>query len=373
MSTLIKRNKTYYFRCTLVIDGKRRYVTKSLKTSRQLIALQRQKMLDEEIEMGFNPFLENWDITDFLNDKKYTSISFKEAIDYFFENYTFNRPRTKKAYMEVLNFALKTFGNVKIQSLDHERCKKFIFKGEVSHSTKGFRKRHLRAFFNFLIKKGLIQTNPVKDIKIPKATPKTFRKMIKDDEFELLIETYWANLERKKKRKGYQEWQDQRWFPALMATYFFTGMRRSEAIALKGENIIGDLQGFYIDKQKGYKERIIPISKHLKPFLKDFLSDRWPLESDAFIFIDGKNDPLTGSHVLKVFNDFLEKAGIPKDRTIHGMRHASVTRWIEMGFSLSEAKDMAGHSSASVTDQMYTHLASKVFIDKMNKLEGGEE
>jgi len=44
-----------------------------------------------------------------------------------------------------------------------------------------------------------------------------------------------------------------------------------------------------------------------------------------------------------------------------------------MGFSLSEAKDMAGHSSASVTDRMYTHLAGKVFMDKVNKLEGGEE
>lgn len=227
--------------------------------------------------------------------------------------------------------------------------------------------------FSHLFKKGYLKSNPVEDIKIPKATPKTFRKMIKEDEFELLIQTFWNNLEKKKKRKRYQEWQDQLWFPPLIATYFFTGMRRSEAIALKGENIIGELQGFYIDKQKGYKERIIPISKYLRPYLNDFLKNRWPLKSDDFIFIDGKGDPLTGSHVLKVFNEFLDIAGIPKDRTIHGMRHASVTRWIEMGFSLSEAKDMAGHSSASVTDRMYTHLAGKVFMDKVNKLEGGEE
>lgn len=43
-----------------------------------------------------------------------------------------------------------------------------------------------------------------------------------------------------------------------------------------------------------------------------------------------------------------------------------------MGFSVAEARDMAGHSSTLVTD-VYTHLSAKNLKAKMDRLEKGSK
>ena len=65
----------------------------------------------------------------------------------------------------------------------------------------------------------------------------------------------------------------------------------------------------------------------------------------------------------------IKEAKIPESRTLHGMRHRRVTGWLEDGWTLSEAKDMAGHTKIEMTDSVYTHLEAKNLKRKMERIE----
>lgn len=67
--------------------------------------------------------------------------------------------------------------------------------------------------------------------------------------------------------------------------------------------------------------------------------------------------PVRGIRVYREFKRYCKEAGISTSRTLHGMRHQSVTTWIEKGFHTAEASYMAGHSSQKVTEK-YTHLTT---------------
>ncbi|WP_409070421.1 tyrosine-type recombinase/integrase [Aliifodinibius sp. S!AR15-10] len=106
-----------------------------------------------------------------------------------------------------------------------------------------------------------------------------------------------------------------------------------------------------------------------------YLEQRGPIGQDNYVFVYNRKSkkgwPVTSRQVYRVFKDYLEKAGLPKERTIHGMRHRRITTWLEDGFLLKEGQLMAGHSSASVTEG-YTHLVGKNLLEKQREIERRE-
>jgi len=117
---------------------------------------------------------------------------------------------------------------------------------------------------------------------------------------------------------------------------------------------------------------MIPFSARLKTYLREYLNVRGMPGPEEYLFITHRSKPITGHHARHEFKKYLRKAGIPESRTFHGMRHRAITTWIEDGFTLSEAKDMAGHSSVKITDETYTHLAAKNLKRKRERIEAAK-
>jgi integrase len=265
---------------------------------------------------------------------------------------------------------------------------KIIFKPDIKTPTRWFYFKQLRVFWNKLLDWNIVKNDYLASIKkdMPKKRSNLRPKMLSQDELHLLFRTFDKELERKRARPDWDESLLQHWFKPLMAVYFYCGLRRSEAAynskvhysGLKGKNLqydAGELATIYLTDTKGRKERVIPIPKPCKRALLTYLDVRGTIKPDdyVFIYLGGfrKGWPVRGEQAYKKFKHYLKKAGLPKSRTLHGLRHERVTTWIEKGFNPAEAQFMAGHTSIKITEG-YTHLTGKNLYEKMRRMEEGK-
>ncbi len=249
--------------------------------------------------------------------------------------------------------------------MKQSHIEKFLFRDSIKNATRHSEKKGLRTWWLWCKAQGWVENDIVKLIDLPEADILYVPKMITEKELLSVFKKFDEHIEKRKKEKNFSPWQTQDWFKTAIATIFYTGIRRREAgkvdnaidSGLKGKNIIGNLDFIYIGKSKTSKERFIPISKKLKPYLQKYLNMRgWP-EPEEYVFINYKGQPVTGKNMWRQFKRYLKIAELPETRTLHGMRHRRVTSWLEEGWTLSEAKDMAGHTHIEMTDKIYTHFA----------------
>ncbi len=87
--------------------------------------------------------------------------------------------------------------------------------------------------------------------------------------------------------------------------------------------------------------------------------DRWDL-----VFTDDRGHPLAGETVTHAFQAALTVAGLPKFR-FHDLRHSAATFLIAAGIPLKHVSDLLGHSTITITADIYGHL-----LDESNRAAG---
>ncbi|MBS1637621.1 MAG: tyrosine-type recombinase/integrase [Bacteroidetes bacterium] len=208
----------------------------------------------------------------------------------------------------------------------------------------------LRSFFKFLMKEGLIESNPVQKItglKSPKRLPvfveeKSMEKLYSELSFE----------------EGFSGVRDK----LILDLLYQTGMRRAELIQLKDSDI--DLNNLTIRVLgKRNKERIIPISLELKRNLTDYFSVKKDkkFESDMLLLTD-KGTGLKEHTVYGTVKKYLEQITTIQKKSPHVLRHTFATHLLNNGADINAVKELLGHANLSAT-QIYTHNT----IDKLKK------
>lgn len=212
-------------------------------------------------------------------------------------------------------------------------------------------KRHLKAFWSWMVRKKIVPRNIVADITVPKAQQPDYNsKMMTPDEFE----KFQAMCRKDQTRK---------WLGPYVAVLYYAGLRKTEALQLQVADILDDfiLVG---GATKSYKNRYVPIVDELRVILAPYMKG---LDPDGPLWVNAQGNPVGPDYAASAFKDKLKLAKIPKTRTLHGMRHGAVTRWLQSGtLTVGEAKDVAGHSSIGVT-MVYTHIAPAHLLEKMRK------
>src|SRR3989344_2667348 len=150
---------------------------------------------------------------------------------------------------------------------------------------------------------------------------------------------------------------------AIVKTLFSTGLRVSELVALK-RNEVSLVKGEISVKGKGGKVRPVFLSDEALEILADYLESR--SDSNPFVFIrhytnsrlDSNKTSLTARSVQRILHTLALKAGLSKPVTPHKLRHGFATDLLQNGADLRSVQALLGHSSVATT-QIYTHVTDR--------------
>lgn len=207
----------------------------------------------------------------------------------------------------------------------------------------------LSSFYNFLINKNIITKNPVNNIskpKIPKRIPQYVKS--KDLNADILNEDLGTNAA--------SDFEPMRNI-LIIEMLYQTGMRRSELVNLKNEDI--DLYRKTIKVLgKRNKERYIPFTDDFKKLILDYINIKndffanKQIDDSFFVLKNGKK--LYDKFVYRVVNSYLSDINYISQKSPHILRHTFATHLLQQGADLNAIKELLGHSSLAST-QIYAH------------------
>ena len=141
----------------------------------------------------------------------------------------------------------------------------------------------------------------------------------------------------------------------LMTTYS-AGLRASETINLKAENI--DSKRMLIKViGKGDKERYTLLSKKLLPELRHYYKTFAP---KTYLFPSSykhkQHQALSYESVRRIYENARKKAGVKNGVGIHTMRHSFATHLLEAGYDIRKIQVLMGHARLTTT-MIYLHVS----------------
>jgi integrase len=133
-------------------------------------------------------------------------------------------------------------------------------------------------------------------------------------------------------RSGYRTLRRET-YSTLFALLACTGLRVSEAIRLRFEDIVPD--GLVIQSSKFRKSRLVPLHETARAGLERYLERRRPYAPfDDHVFISLRRKPLLLADVETAFRTALSQIGLPRGAgrsrpTPHSLRHAFAIRALQ--------------------------------------------
>lgn len=213
----------------------------------------------------------------------------------------------------------------------------------------------LRAYFNFLLSKNIIETNPVKDVKGPKTTRKTPNVLDSKEIMQLLSQP---------SGNDYKSIRDR----AMLELLYATGIKVSELIELKLSDV--NLQIGIVHLRSAKQDRIIPIYQEANKHLTEYCNNTRPAlvqdNSEERLFTNMNGHAMTRQGFWKIIKYYADKANIKKDITPHTLRHSFAAHLLENGAQLKDIKEMLGHSDISST-QIYAQLIKNKYVQNYAK------
>jgi integrase/recombinase XerD len=141
----------------------------------------------------------------------------------------------------------------------------------------------------------------------------------------------------------------------ILLTLYATGLRVSEAIRLRPEDIDSQRMVIHVRLGKGAKDRLVPLS----PLLLEALRQYWRMARPQGWLFPGDQPlaHLTRETVTRTCRLAALAAGLSKHVTPHLLRHSFATRLVELGTDLHTIQQILGHSRIGTTS-LYTHVSA---------------
>ena len=195
-----------------------------------------------------------------------------------------------------------------------------------------------RTFVKYARRQGFMTTNPAESVVLPKVEkrmPEVVPEHAMNQLFaEEVFETDW---------KGRRD-------RSMMALLYETGIRMSELIGLKVEDVNGARKELRV-YGKGRKERVLPLLPSTLESIMQHVMDR-PVGGDD-LFVTDAGSSLYPSFVYRRVNHYLGEVSSLQKCSPHVLRHTFATHLLNRGAELAAVKDLLGHASLSST-QVYT-------------------
>lgn len=278
-------------------------------------------------------------------------------------------PRTQEIYADVLG----RYGNFVGAAPEEALTPQLVRSYEASLMADGMKPstvhQHLSVlsgFAKYLIKKGRLESNPVRIVHKPKAAKRLPVHYRQEEMDKYLEESAWqASAENLDLLLSYgsikdpaaRDLYDLRLHRLIVAILYGAGVRRAELIGLQMHSFDSSRKVLHV-LGKGDKMRDIPIISSLCEEISLYLkaakmvcAERTP---SSPLLVTPKGAKLYPEYVDRAVKAELDKAGIQGRKSPHVLRHSLATSLLEDGASLTSIKEVLGHSSLAAT-QVYTH------------------
>ena len=258
---------------------------------------------------------------------------------------------TVKAYEEDLRqfeqFGEEEVGAMTPSKVDAELVREWVVSlmdRKYASSSINRKLSSLRSFFKFLLKKGKVESDPLRKVIGPKKK-KTLPVFLKEREMNRLLDDIDFG-------EGFEGCRDR----LIIEMFYATGMRLSELIGL--DDICVDFSASLIKVTgKRNKQRLIPFGEELKKTMADYVSLRnevVPVRQDGAFFVRKTGERLYRGMVECIVKRNLSKVTTVKKRSPHVLRHTFATVMLNHDVELSAIKELLGHESLATTE-IYTH------------------
>lgn len=205
----------------------------------------------------------------------------------------------------------------------------------------------VRTFFKFLVKQGIIETNPTETIQTPKQEKAIPAYLAVDDMFRLLDSIDTDSLAGLRNR-------------AIFETIYSSGLRVSELAGLNYGSI-DFRRGMLRVMGKGSRERIVPVGRRaleaIQSYRMQLMKEKGiKSEHDSALFLNYRNGRLTPRSVARILDQLVLQCSLLVSVSPHALRHSFATHMLDAGVDLRVVQELLGHKSLSTT-QKYTHVS----------------
>lgn len=294
--------------------------------------------INEKLDLGWNPFIlekEKKQYTNLVESLKYV-MTYKDG---------YVRQRTKHAYTSNLKKLFNWIDQEKLSKMcvfefDDNMAMRFMEYILLHEKIKGRTYNNLlmnfRSFFNTLINQKYISVNPFRSIQEMPEESKNKQPFSK---------------EQLAKYVDYVKINDYDFYITSCYTYY-CAIRPNEIVKLRirdvelGKGIIHVPAGI----SKNRKDRVIPIAK---VFLNELIAYYNEYETGMYICAKGFKpgyEKIYPTRIAEHFAALRPVLGLPKDIYFYSLKDTVAERLIESGFSVTDIRDLFGHSSVAITD-----------------------
>ena len=271
-------------------------------------------------------------IDEFLLDLKYA------------KNYSSN---TIVSYQNDLS-QFAEFVKVNLDKVSGDDIKKYVRSlHELKEKSLARKLSSIRMFYDFMVKRRFMDASPMTGIDGPKIG-KYLPDVLSVEEVDRLLDFTCDNDFSFRNR-------------CILELLYSTGLRISELISLKLENIVLD-EAFVKVMGKGSKERIVPLNDVALDYLEKYIKEVRPrmlkgvTTDDLFLNNHGKG--LTRQAVFKVIKKRAEEIHLKKSISPHTLRHSFATHLLQNGADIRFIQELLGHAELGTTE-IYTHVANE--------------
>lgn len=222
----------------------------------------------------------------------------------------------------------------------------------------------LRAVLDTAVRDGALGENPATAVRRPRVSPKEAAYLTPDQVRDLLVA---ATATR---------------FSALFELLVNTGLRRGEALALRwpdvdfeskvlrvrgtlsrvgGELVVTETK---TEKSKRVLSMTPAVERTLRKVRSTQREERLRAGSvwvhTGFVFTTELGTPADPRNALRALKTAARRAGLPCDVGLHTLRHSAASVMLVNGVPLKVVSEILGHSSISITGDIYGHVSPDI-------------
>lgn len=269
-------------------------------------------------------------------------------IDIFLESLQHLSDNTRKAYLRDISDFRSFCENNGIENwadMDGRRMRVYV----AERHRQGLGARSLqrrlsaiRAFYRFLVVRGLAKNNPAQGIITPKTGRKLPHVLDVDQSAQLLEITEQDSLAVRDR--------------AILELMYSCGLRLSELVGLNLDSV-DQADTVVTVTGKGNKTRMIPVGSHALTALNTWLGTRAQMAGvdEQALFVSKRGSRISTRSVQQRLQQWAVKQGLPFHVHPHMLRHSFATHILESSSDLRAVQELLGHADISTT-QVYTHL-----------------